>query len=149
MRTWATWTLSLRWLPSFDKSAPEKCWWTVAGLPCKCSSQISWRWKNDAASWVPLQWVKFPRNTLKYAFIEWYFSWRHNWCEGARRTSYVWGEGDFWAEGRQESCSKASEGKKYLNVGNFLFKEHLPPQAKQVSMIAGGTGITPMLQLVS
>ena len=74
-----------------------------------------------------------------------YFSRRHNWCEGARGTAHVWGEGGVWVEGGQESCSQASEGRKCYRST----VQRTSCQAKQVSMIAGGTGITPMLQLVS
>ena len=142
------------------------CSWTIAGVPCKCSSQISWRWQNDTASRVPLQWVNVVSVILNRDLQLWAVvcdfdkptssSWRHNWCEGARGTPYVWGEGGFWAEGGQESCSQASEGGIICLQNSIcwlaeswlvLFKEHLS-QAKQVSMIAGGTGITPMLQLV-
>ena len=168
MRTWGTWILSSRW-PSVLVMTSDQLWFKVllkdahelfAGLSRKCSSQISWWWKNDAAPWVPLQWVIFWKS-MKWCihlihpsthplksttqFDQPYFSRRHNWCEGARGTAHVWGEGGVWVEGGQESCSQASEGRKCYR----RLIQRTSCQAKQVSMIAGGTGITPMLQLVS
>ena len=67
MRTWGTWILSSRW-PVMVMMTSDQFWFKVplrdahelfAGLSRKCSSQISWWWKNDAAPWVALQWVNF------------------------------------------------------------------------------------------
>ena len=102
--------------------------------------------------WISMKWcihfnTSIHLSTLQSTtqFDQPYFSRRHNWCEGARGTAHVWGEGGVWVEGGQESCSQASEGRKCYRS---LIQKTLC-QAKQVSMIAGGTGITPMLQLVS
>ena len=68
MRTWGTWILSSRWPSVMVMMTSDQLWFKVllkdahelfAGLSRKCSSQISWWWKNDAAPGVALQWVNF------------------------------------------------------------------------------------------